>query len=104
MPKKSGTRMKGYDARHQRVRRSWKLAVDAGEVACWRCGRLIPPGGVGSCPAILASGRRCGKNHRTWHLGHDDNDRTVYRGPEHPCCNVGAPRRTPPPARRSRIW
>ena len=25
-----------------------------------------------------------------WHLGHDDNDRTVYRGPEHESCNLKA--------------
>ncbi len=59
-----------------------------GDISCWRCKRLIPPGGEGRCPAILESGRVCGKNHHTWHLGHDDHDRTVWRGPEHVCCNV----------------
>jgi len=39
--------------------------MDAGEVfRCWRCGELIRPG-------------------QPWHLGHDDYDRTKYRGPEH---------------------
>lgn len=42
--------------------------VEAGGVLCWRCGALID--------------RRA-----PWDLGHDDVDRTKYRGPEHRACN-----------------
>lgn len=44
-------------------------AVAAGTAYCWRCGKYLPPGS----PA---------------HAGHDDHDRTVYRGPECPTCNL----------------
>lgn len=106
-PNKPGTRLRGYGYHHQMVRKRWKPLVDRGEAACTRCGLLIPPGGDGWCPAILASGRRCPKNHRTWHLDHDDSDlrRIRYRGPAHVCCNVGAPgRRRSAVVRRSRAW
>lgn len=51
------------------MRKALKALVDAGRGVCWRCGRGIPPGAK-------------------WHAGHDDNDRTVYRGVECPPCNV----------------
>ena len=38
--------------------------VSRGQVPCARCGLLIEPG-------------------EQWDLGHDDNDRTKYNGPEH---------------------
>lgn len=60
---------RGYDQHHDALRRSWQRRLDAGEqVDCWRCGRRIDPG--------------------NWHLGHDDDDRSVYRGPECPPCNL----------------
>jgi hypothetical protein len=53
--------------------------VEAGGMACWRCGRLIVPGSV-------------------WNLGHDDHDRSVYRGPEHERCNLATSGRKKPRA------
>lgn len=60
-----GTRQaRGYDAAHVAERARWAPKVAAGIVTCWRCGQLI-----GAT--------------EPWDLGHDDNDRTKYRGPEH---------------------
>lgn len=66
-----GTRQqRGYDAAHIRIRASYQQRMDAGEVfACWRCGKPIDP--------------------NAWDLGHADNDRTKYRGPECRKCNRG---------------
>lgn len=65
-----GTRQeRGYDANHFRLRGHYQARMDAGETFdCWRCGDQIDP--------------------TRWHLGHDDRDRTVYRGPECPPCNL----------------
>lgn len=67
---------RGYDAEHDRLRAEWKPHVEAGEVDCWRCGERIRPG-------------------EAWDLGHDDHDRTIYRGPEHAgrCNRAAAGRR-----------
>lgn len=64
MAERGSTAARGYGAEHRKLRAAWKPKVEAGEVTCWRCGRPIPPGSK-------------------WDLGHDDNDRTIYRGPEH---------------------
>jgi hypothetical protein len=53
-----------YAGRHQATRRAWAPKVAAGTVTCWRCGRLIQPT-------------------EAWDLGHDDNDPSIHRGPEH---------------------
>lgn len=63
------TTAQGYGTAHQRLRAQWTPYVQAGVVHCWRCGEPIEPG-------------------TRWHLGHDDHDRTQYRGPEHERCNV----------------
>jgi hypothetical protein len=84
MPNKPGTRMRGYGAHHVALRKRWLLLVQTGQVFCARCGRLIEVGAP-------------------WDLGHDDQDRTVYSGPEHARCNRGAPRRKQSPL-RSRDW
>lgn len=55
---------RGYDAEHDKLRARWAQLVEGGTVTCWRCGNLIHPG-------------------TAWDLGHDDHDRTKYRGPEH---------------------
>lgn len=85
------TKERGYGNAHKRLRAKYEPLVRSGEAICWRCGRLIDPNG-------------------TWDLGHDDNDRTKYRGPEHVSCNRGAPHRhrgTTPPipdVDTSRAW
>ena len=61
----------GYGREFKRLRREWDARLAAGErVDCWRCGLPIDPA--------------------NWHLGHDDNDRSIIRGPEHPLCNLRA--------------
>lgn len=78
----------GYGSEHQKLRRKWAMVVDRGEAHCWRCGKWLVPG-------------------LPWHLGHDDYDRRVYRGPECVPCNVTAPARRRARKRRrtgSRVW
>ena len=55
---------RGYDKAHRSRRRQAAPQVATGTVRCWRCGELIAPG-------------------EEWDLGHDDEDRSVTRGPEH---------------------
>jgi hypothetical protein len=69
-PRGSTTR-RGYGAHHQRLRAWWAPQVAAGGVDCARCGRRIDP------------------TTEPWDLGHDDNDRARYTGPEHAACNRG---------------
>lgn len=67
-----GTRQeRGYDAHHDALRAQWQAELNVRPIPCWRCKELIYPG-------------------YPWHLGHDDDDRTVYRGPEHELCNTRA--------------
>ncbi len=56
---------------HRAKVKEYKALREAGLASCWRCGRWIPPGAP-------------------MHAGHDDHDRTVYRGPECPPCNLKA--------------
>lgn len=59
----------GYGKAHKRLRAQVAQRMRDGEIfSCWRCGRRINPAG-------------------RWDLGHDDRDRTIYRGPEHVACN-----------------
>lgn len=87
MTTRGNTTERGYGNNHQKLRATVKLEVDAGNATCWRCTQPISPT-------------------EPWHLGHDDNDRTKYNGPEHVRCNVGAPRRTShiSPCDTSRLW
>jgi hypothetical protein len=62
------TTERGYGNEHQKLRARTQKLVDAGKAHCWRCTKLIPPGSK-------------------WDLGHDDDDRTKYMGPEHVACN-----------------
>jgi len=64
---------RGYGSRHQGTRASWQARIDAGEtVTCWRP----------DCDTVLTG--------RAWHLGHDDLDRSITRGPECTPCNLSA--------------
>lgn len=72
--KARGTRQaRGYDAAHDREAKAWRERVARGErVTCWRCG--LPITDPNDC-----------------HLGHDDFDRSITRGPEHGrACNLSA--------------
>ena len=59
---------RGYGAAHRKLRSQYEPAVRAGMVTCWRCEQPITPD-------------------QSWDLGHDDHDRSRYRGPEHARCN-----------------
>lgn len=62
---------RGYGKEYQADRRVWVRMVAEGVVNCWRCLKPILPGA-------------------DFHLGHDDNDRSIVRGPECPHCNTSA--------------
>ena len=79
------TTQRGYGAAHQALRRKVKRTVDAGIAHCWRCGRWLDP-------------------EQPWHLGHDDHDRSLYRGPECVPCNTATASRRASQPRRSRVW
>lgn len=65
---------RGYDTSYDRERRDLQRRMDAGELfTCWRCAEKGRPHHVD--PA-------------SWHLGHDDADRTILRGPECPPGNL----------------
>ena len=68
MTSRAGTSARGYGGKHQALRKRLAVLVASGRAVCWRCGRAIYPG-------------------QSWDLGHDDRDRTIYRGPEHARCN-----------------
>lgn len=69
---RANTTARGYGSAHQRARKKWAVLVEAGEVCCWRCGRLIVPG-------------------TAWDMGHDDDDRSLPALPEHAYrCNRAA--------------
>jgi hypothetical protein len=77
------TASRGYGATHKRYRRAWAVAVEAGRVNCTRCGLRIEPG-------------------QPWDLGHSDENRRRYSGPEHAHCNRATAGREQP--RHSRVW
>ena len=62
---------RGYGKEFQAERRMWVRMVATGEVTCWRCLEPIHPGDP-------------------FDLGHDDHNRDIIRGPEHPRCNRSA--------------
>lgn len=59
---------RGYGTEHRAIRAEWVPLVATGHVKCWRCGDYIAAGAP-------------------FDLGHDDEDRSKYRGPEHLSCN-----------------
>ena len=76
MAPKASREARGYGYSHREARRKWKKRVAAGNVQCARCGKLIDPD-------------------EAWDLGHDDDDRTQYAGPEHRRCNRATAGRRP---------
>lgn len=64
----ASTTDRGYNAAHKARRKREAKNVEAGKAICWRCTQPIGP-------------------EEPWDLGHDDNDRTKYMGPEHVRCN-----------------
>lgn len=74
-------RNREYGRRHRKLRQRLAPLVASGKALCARCGRLIAPGAA-------------------WDLGHVDDDRARYAGPEHQRCN----RATAGRRRRSRRW
>lgn len=82
------TSERNYGADHQRLRAEWQKILDAGEIViCWRCRRKGKPHPVDPSPD-------------RWDLGHDDDDRTIIRGPECRAGNRGAPGLRGPRGRR----
>jgi hypothetical protein len=80
MPKTGTTTERGYGSDHQKARARAKRLVDSGDAYCWRCGEWLDP-------------------EQPWDYGHDDQDRSRYRGPEHVSCNratAARDRHTPP--------
>lgn len=57
-----------YCGHHQQMRALWVAAVATGQAECWRCHDPLAPG-------------------QPFDVGHDDHDRTIYRGPECLPCN-----------------
>lgn len=77
MPSKGNTSARGYGHKHQQLRKQYQTLVASGKATCWRCGEPIHP-------------------NQPWDLGHDDNNRNHYRGPEHRGreCKAGGNRAT----------
>jgi len=77
------------DGHPQRRAALAKQMARDGYLTCWRCGERIPGG-------------------NEWHLGHDDFDRSITRGPEHALCNLSAAGKSAHgllnPAKATRNW
>lgn len=76
MSRQASSVSRGYGRRHRELRGVWAVRVAEGGVDCARCGKPIA-------------------SDEPWDLGHDDHDRSVYRGPEHRACNRATARRRP---------
>jgi hypothetical protein len=77
---------RGYGKHHRVLRRQVARIVDQGSAVCARCGQWIVPG-------------------EPWDLGHDDQDRSRYTGPEHRACNrATATHRKQRQRLVSRVW
>lgn len=102
-PRKT-TAERGYGHEHKKQRAAIEPLVRSGRAVCWRC---IAEG----VPKEQAKIRP----DEPWDLGHDDHDRSKYRGPEHVSCNRAAggaaggrasarARKSSGPPPRSRDW
>jgi energy-coupling factor transporter ATP-binding protein EcfA2 len=61
---RGSTTARGYGSGHRKLRAHYQRRMDRGErFDCWRCGGRLDP--------------------NRWDLGHDEDDRSKYRGPEH---------------------
>ena len=80
------TTARGYGWQHQQLRAKVKRLVDQGDQTCWRCERWLNP-------------------EEPWDLGHDDDDRSVYKGPEcRPCNRATNGRADRTPVDTTRDW
>lgn len=68
MPRAGSPADRGYGQQHRKIRDSYRALVASGGALCARCMLPIDPSDA-------------------WDLGHDDQDRTLYSGPEHARCN-----------------
>jgi len=86
------TTQRGYGHHHQQLRAAWQKRINAGEhITCWRPDCNNPITGT------------------NWDLGHDDHDRSKYRGPECIPCNRSAGGKKahatePKPEPQTRAW
>lgn len=97
MPSNGSTTERGYDYEHKKLRKQIEPLVKAGKAHCWRCvANGLPPE-----QSLIKPGE-------PFDLGHDDDDRSRYRGPEHQACNRATAGRkaqfTGPPVDTSRPW
>ena len=83
------TAARGYGSRHQKLRAAWRRRVNAGSEFCARCHGWIAPEGepCARCRKPTREGGKAGHGLCGWDLGHEDQDRSRYTGPEHACCN-----------------
>lgn len=75
---------RGYGHAHQQLRKKVAREVIAGTAYCWRC---LSEGKTKEEAWIAPDGE--------WDLGHDDDDRSRYRGAEHRSCNRATGSRRP---------
>jgi hypothetical protein len=69
VPRLAKTNERGYGVQHQKLRARIAREIElSGGTECVRCGGWIALG-------------------EPFDLGHDDHDRSIYRGPEHVRCN-----------------
>lgn len=89
-PGRATPAQRGYGRAHRELRAQWALYVAAGRVSC----------SAPTCLAEKATGSRRIAPGAAWDLGHDEEDRRKYAGPQHAECNRGQSRRrsqaTPP--------
>ena len=71
----------GYGYSHQKLRARWAKVVEAGEVTCGKCGRLIRPG-------------------TPWDLSHPRDDKSLPPEPWHASCNKSYASAVTKPRRR----
>ena len=91
---------RGYGADHQRLRRQWVRTIR--EHGGWHCARGSKCKHFGTPRGTLIL------PDEPFDLGHDDHNRNLYSGPEHPECNratAGRKKPKPPPlGTPSRDW